>query len=248
MATYQTVSTMLNANGANVVLPAGEAGVIAVDVRGTFVGTLQFEGTVNGTDYFAVPFVVPTTAAQAAAVTSTTAVGVWISGAAGILAFRVRFSAYTSGAAIVTIRGEERGLPYVFPTGAAALAVTLASTTLAPSATVGGFTTFFHLISAATTNATSVKASAGTIGTITLSNTSAAVKYFKLYNKASAPTVGTDIPILTLLVPAGQTVIFSPQQGIRLATGIAIALTGGVTVADTAAVALNDLAVHIDYT
>lgn len=59
------------------------------------------------------------------------------------------------------------------------------------------------LNSAATTNATSVKATAGNIYTITLSNNGAAAAYFKLYNKATAPTVGTDTPLDVITIPAG---------------------------------------------
>jgi len=55
--------------------------------------------------------------------------------------------------------------------------------------------------SAATTNATSAKASAGEVHVILATNTTATVKYLKLYNKASAPTVGTDTPILTIALP-----------------------------------------------
>lgn len=243
MATNTTNSTVINSTARAAELDCGESGVLGIDVRGTFVGTLQFEGTMNGTDWFAIPFFNPSIGTQAVVVTSATGVGAWVSGAAGIIKLRVRFSAYTSGAAVVTLRGEDRGLPFIIPTGSASLIVTPS----AASPTSSGFGTHYHLISAASTNATSVKSSAGLIGTITVSNASAAVKYFKLYNKATAPAVGTDVPIMTLLVPAGQTVVYSNAQGLRIPLGIAIALTGGVTVADVTAVALNDLAVHIDY-
>jgi hypothetical protein len=39
-----------------------------------------------------------------------------------------------------------------------------------------------------------VKASAGQVYSLFVSNINAAVRYLKLYNKASAPTVGTDVP------------------------------------------------------
>lgn len=117
----------------------------------------------------------------------------------------------------------------------------------AVSATTNGIITFHHLISAATTNATSVKASAGTIANIELTNNSASMKFFKLYNKASAPTVGTDTPILTLGIPANGVRSFVPPVEWRLATGIAYAITGAPAVADTTAVALNDVAVSIGY-
>lgn len=235
MATAQTVD-----------IPVGESSVIAISVRGTFVGTLQFEATIDGVNYYAAPAVPATSTGQVAAVTSTTAVGDWLAATVGAVAFRVRFSAYTSGGAVVTLRATNEVFPFSFSANGTTQAVS-GNITATPSATTGGFTTTHHLISAATTNATSVKASSGTIGSIVVCNSSAAVKYFKVYNKASAPTVGTDTPVLTLQVPAGGTVVVPFEQGLRLGTGIAYATTTGIAVSDTTAVALNDLSIFIDY-
>ena len=129
-----------------------------------------------------------------------------------------------------------------------ALPATTATSTQALSATASGASTFHHAISAASTNATSVKTSAGAISLITVTNSNAAVRYFKLYNKASAPTVGTDTPILTAAIPPNDTWTL-PYGALfdRLATGIAYALTTGAAVADTGAVGLNEHAVHISY-
>lgn len=131
-----------------------------------------------------------------------------------------------------------------------ATTVTVSSITTQPGilpTTSSGFGTLYHLISAATTNATSVKASAGVVGSITATNGSAAIKFLKLYNKASAPTVGTDTPVMTIGVPAGNTVVIENPAGIRFSTGIALATTGLITVADTTAVALSDLAISLAY-
>jgi hypothetical protein len=125
---------------------------------------------------------------------------------------------------------------------------TIGQVRLAPDAGQGASTTH-HAISAATTNATSVKASAGNINNIVVSNASAAVRFFKLYNLAAAPTVGTSTPIATVLIPAGQTVnVDCGPFGIRCSTGIAYALTTGIAVADVGAVALSDLSVAMTYT
>lgn len=73
-------------------------------------------------------------------------------------------------------------------------------------------TTLATLTSAATTNATSVKTSGGTIYNIVASNTGAAAAYLKIYNKASAPTVGTDIPVHTCVIPAGGNYLFDSTR------------------------------------
>lgn len=117
-----------------------------------------------------------------------------------------------------------------------------------PAATGGAST--HKTISAASTNATSVKASAGQIYAIVAHNINAAVRYLKIYNKASAPTVGTDTPVLTLPIPgnaAGAGFVLPVAVGVALSTGIAFALTTGVADSDTGAVAANEIVVDLVY-
>jgi hypothetical protein len=106
------------------------------------------------------------------------------------------------------------------------------------------------VISAASTNATSVKSSAGQVYSVQAFNTNAAARYLKLYNKASAPTVGTDTPVKTLLIPgntAGTGFVINWPAGIAFSTGIAIALTTGIADSSTGAVAASEIVVNIDY-
>jgi len=101
------------------------------------------------------------------------------------------------------------------------------------------------LLSAATTNATVLKASAGKIGFLSASNANAAARYLKIYDKASAPTVGTDAPIHTFMIPAGSvTNISLPTHGIPCSVGVAIALTTESTDAGTTGVAANEIVVN----
>lgn len=90
--------------------------------------------------------------------------------------------------------------------------------------------------SANNTNPTSAKASAGRVHQINGYNSSATVTYLKLYNKASAPTVGTDTPFVTLAIPASQTFQFS-FDSLYFTTGIAYGLTTDAADAGTTAVA-----------
>ena len=106
--------------------------------------------------------------------------------------------------------------------------------------------TGFRLVSAASTNATSLKASAGTLYTLFAVNLNAAVRYIKFYNKASDPTVGTDTPVATFPIPASTTgagFAIDLGPGFDFATGIAYATTTGVADSDTAAVAANEIIV-----
>ncbi len=113
--------------------------------------------------------------------------------------------------------------------------LTSAGTTTATPAT-GTNTNIASLVTAATTNATIVKASAGTLFEVTFSNVTATAGFVKLYNKATAPTVGTDIPIATFPVAANATVTYEfGALGKRFAAGISLAVTAAAPATDTAA-------------
>jgi len=117
-------------------------------------------------------------------------------------------------------------------------------------ATSGGLT-IYRLLSAGTTNANSVKASAGQVYGWYITNTNAAARFVKLYNKASAPTVGSDTPVMTLLIPGGTSgsgaIAAEFVSGIAFGTGIAIAITGLIADADTTAIGANDVIVNLMY-
>ena len=105
-----------------------------------------------------------------------------------------------------------------------------------------------RLISANTTNATNVKSSAGQVYGWQISNTNASVRFFKLYNKATAPTVGTDTPVMTIAIPGntnGGITELEFATGITFSTGISFALTTGVADSDTTAVAANEVLVNL---
>jgi hypothetical protein len=90
-------ATVSSLNGAN---------AASVQITGVFVATVQFEGTVDGSNWFSVNAIVITTGAL---VTSATATGQWQVDVAGFSGFRVRCSAFTSGTVVVTIRSSLTG-------------------------------------------------------------------------------------------------------------------------------------------
>lgn len=112
--------------------------------------------------------------------------------------------------------------------------------------TSGGLLTS-KTIAAASTNATSIKASAGQLYGWQIVNNASSVRYVKFYNKASAPTVGTDVPVFTLGLAANTSANVLNSIGIAYSTGIAIAITAGIADNDTTAVSANDLVVNIFY-
>lgn len=117
------------------------------------------------------------------------------------------------------------------------------------SAATGGIASTSRIVSAAaSTNATSAKASAGRVYAIQGYNAATSVRYLKIYNKASAPTVGSDTPVKTLALPPSCGFAFDWPNGYSFATGIAYALTTGSADADTGALTSGDvLGLNVDY-
>lgn len=112
--------------------------------------------------------------------------------------------------------------------------------TLVPNATLGGVTTT-RLGQAATTNAANIKASAGQVTSWDFSNNGAAFAYVKLYNKASAPTVGTDAIAHVIGIPAGGSKSMTLTYPLTFTTGISIAVTTGAIDSDATAPAINQV-------
>ena len=91
--------------------------------------------------------------------------------------------------------------------------------------------------SAASTNSTNVKASAGRLMGIYLVNTTATLYYIRFYNLASAPTCSSATGFLfTMPIPASTTGAgFSmpfPPSGLAFGTGIGYCITGGASSTD----------------
>jgi hypothetical protein len=103
----------------------------------------------------------------------------------------------------------------------------------------GGATPVKYL-STASTNANNIKATPGTVYSIVAINTTATLYFLKLYDKATAPTVGTDVPVQTFPVPASVTgagLVLTLPVGIAFLTGIGFALTGALADNDTTSAA-----------
>jgi hypothetical protein len=119
------------------------------------------------------------------------------------------------------------------------------TTSLIP-ATSGGVT-MSHLVTAATTNATSLKGSAGQLYGASIYNNAVYPIYLKFSNKATAPTCGTDAVVYSVPVQAGTEREVHSEEGLAFATGIGYCVTKGITDADATAVALSDASVDLQY-
>lgn len=100
----------LAALNAEVLMDIQGKAVVMIDLRsGAFVGTVVFEGTVNGTDYLPVPAYGMTASSFVASVTGAGAVAgsLYALECAGFRRVRVRVSAFTSGSLSVAMRGSD---------------------------------------------------------------------------------------------------------------------------------------------
>lgn len=117
----------------------------------------------------------------------------------------------------------------------------------AQRAITNGLTSARVISAGATTNPISVKPGAGRIARIDLFNNAAATRYFKIYNKSAAPTVGTDTPVWTIPLPPGTGFSSDFNFGKFFSIGIAYAITAAVADGDTTAIAIGDVIGSIDW-
>lgn len=98
-----------------------------------------------------------------------------------------------------------------------------------------------RVVAAASTNSTNLKTSAGTLEELLLFNTTAAAIYVKFYDKATAPTVGTDTPAFTLAVPPNGSLVIASSLGKPFANGVGYGITGAAADSDTTAVTAGSI-------
>lgn len=211
---------------------------IAVQITGTFVGTLSFQVSNDNTNWAAVA--AKTAGDTAGSLTnSVTTPQLAIATLNGYQYFRLRFTSYTSGTATANAYLSRDCIPLA--------QVQIASTNTVVASTATSATVLYTVNSAATTNAASVKASGANVYGLSIMNTSAATRYVRLYNLATAPTVGTSVPIMVVAVPASSSKEIQYVPAVRFGTGLAVAITGGAAATDSTAVAAGDVQLLVSY-
>lgn len=249
------VINVLNANiatgvptpGSFVAINVADADTITIQLTGTWVGTLAAYGSLDNLNRVALTNAINVNGgASVSAFNSTASNGIYQLDVAGISYIYIFCTAYTSGSVNVTLSPTDNtgvvGLDTPLVLGASAAAI---GTVATPNGSA------ISVVTAASTNASVQKASAGSLFELTISNPTATAAYVKLYNKASAPTVGTDIPVLTIPVPAtaaGVGTISLPfgNIGKRFTTGIAMAVTAAAVATDTG-VTVAGIQIHGTY-
>lgn len=224
---------------------------------GVTAATFNFEASLNSTDgvngnWFAVQFVrtnANTIETTVTGLSGTPAFG-WEGSVNGYVWFRVRATAGTFGTMTWTLQPAPfatEPVPAAQISGAQPVsgAISLLAGT-ALTADVGlqvranatGAASIHHIVSAASTNAAVIKASAGRVIGYCLSNTTAVWQYVKLHNQATAPTPGAGV-VVTIGIPPNDKAECSIPMGFGFATGIGRTIVTGAADADTTATTLN---------
>lgn len=249
---FAPISGALTALGNTLVADVTDASNVMLHVKNTgsaamAAGAFVFEGSLDSTDgsdgtWFVLQAVrSDSNTVETGRATSSLAAGTgqgyaWELSVNAVRWFRVRCSTAVTASSIAMwtiIRGTYATEPIP---GMQTHAVTGSGTF-----TVGGTVTAnppagssIGVVTTAGLNASVQKASAGNLFEISVSNPTATAAFLKLYNKASAPTVGTDIPLYTIPIPAtGHIALEFGDLGKRFTAGIAMAVTGAIAATDT---------------
>jgi hypothetical protein len=238
---------------------------LMIHCAGTFAGAnCTFEGSLNstnGTDgnWFAVQ------AIRTNANTIETTTGVlaaapayaWELSVNALTWFRIRATAWTSGTQVWTLvpgTYATEPIPGAQISGTQPVSGTVTATVTAGTVNPVVPATPYFLNSAATTNGALILTGTSNVSSFYATNEGATVAYIKLYNKSTAPTVGTDVPEMILPVPAavgGVPGVANPNigfHGLRFALGLGIAITGAAIFSDTTAVAAGQVKVKLSRT
>ena len=250
---FPTIKGQISAISQTVAVPTSDASSVAINIRGTFVGTLVFEASLDGENWSTVS-TSSSLASAGSLVTQATAPGLWFGSAAAASQFRVRASAWTSGVADIMIKlSDDPMVVYAIPWGSSA-APAAAGTALMGDvgiqyrANATGAATSASVMSPAATTATNIKNGAGRVVGLMLTNTAAAVRSVKIFNVA-APTMGTTAAAFEIDLPANGTYMFNLEGGIAFSTAITWAVTSAKGLTDNTATGLaaNDVTGAIFY-
>lgn len=105
----------------------------------------------------------------------------------------------------------------------------------------------FSLVSAATTNATVIKNTAGRLVGWNIANTTASWLYVKIYNTATAPVVGTTAISITIGIAPNSVNSISKEGGVDMSTGLSISTTVNSVSTDATAVTAGALIINVFY-
>jgi hypothetical protein len=132
------------------------------------------------------------------------------------------------------------------PGGTATRSHTVQGEEVPAVAQVNALSMYHHVVDAST-NAASIKGTAGYVYGMSVYNAAAYTIFVKLFDTAGVPNLGTDVVARTYAVPGGQYRDVTEQGGLTFVNGIGIAVTKGMDDNDTTPVMASDCVVDVSY-
>ena len=264
-ASYAPTTGTITANAQTIFTNCERFSNLMLHCFGTFsTVNVAFEGSLNstnGTDgnWFAVQAVrsnantIETTTGNLSAAPAYA----WELSVNALKYFRIRATAFTSGTqSWVFVPGTYATEPIPAAQASATQAVSGTVTATVTAGTVNPVVpaTPYFVNSAASTNGALILTGTSGLQSFYATNEGASVAYVKLYNKATAPTVGTDVPEMIIPIPAaasgvpGVAMLPIGFSGFRFALGLGIAITRNAVFSDTTAVGAGEVKVKLSRT
>lgn len=97
------------------------------------------------------------------------------------------------------------------------------------------------------TNAALIQAGPCGVATVFINNAAASARFVRLYDKATAPTVGTDVPVAVITVPSSSSKEITLRYELEFVLGLGVAITGAAPYNDSTSVTAHDVQLFIIY-
>lgn len=267
---FAVVSSNITANGQTAFCDVRTAGYVRIMVTAaSLVGhNATFEASIdstNGTDgtWFGIQVLRSNanTVELTTGVLAATPAYAWAVSTNGLSFVRARATAHTSGTATWAFHKSSYAVepvPASQVTGTQTVTISGSPTLAASTNLIGdvgiqaranatGAGTAFNLVSAASTNATVIKASAGRLLGYHFTNNGLATAYVKLHNVATTPVAGTTAVAITIGIQPAASVALSIPAGTGFTAGIALTTSVDAANSGTTGVGANVIVGHLVY-
>ena len=232
---------------------------LSIQLTGTWVATVTFEGSNNNATYYPIATTDPSANATGQATATTKRI---VKVPVITKYIQARVSAYTSGTISATIFGhyEENSSGLISTLGNITLNAettkkignvgleagsnVIGHVIVDPSPTTMETDLYVGLASSANFNGRSIKSTATTLRSFVFTNLAATPRYLKLYDTSGVPTAGSGAPVIIVSLPAVGTLAFPlPVEGFVFSNGIGMTMTLKPENSDTTNTATVDFSI-----
>lgn len=215
---------------------------IGIQVSGAFVGTVVFDGSMDGGLTW--PAVLNGYTSIGGTVGALSAAGYCVIPTGGFNAVRARCSAYTSGT--ININATVNG--GLVPTSSAVSITGTATTALTFTSSNNTILQVASVIAPATPAGVLIKATFGRVFAIDVGNAGTTDVWLKLANITTAAVPGTTVMTTNIYCPKGQRTVYTAADlGDYYSSGITYYVSGGIGLTDATAITANMVSLNVRY-